>query len=172
MSLSLSQKKFICQKRIVWAMLKKRRKAKCPCQKAFEKKMHAKEHEEKKRKRKERNEDSPYFHIKGIHPKERDSWCKGVPKIFRIRNIMKIPHTCTSWSKCMTCISLRSSFWFSKICDTSMPHFHTYLKLHSKAISGRISKRRQNTKCLGEVSYTLSDRENHLRNLHLFCKNL
>jgi hypothetical protein len=22
----------------------------------------------------------------------------------------------------------------------------------------------------GEVSYTLSDRENHLRNLHLFCK--
>ena len=29
--------------------------------------MHAKEHEEKKRKK--RNKDSPYFQIKGIHPK-------------------------------------------------------------------------------------------------------
>ena len=34
--------------------------------------MNAKEHEEKKRKRKERNEDSPYFQIKGIHPKKRE----------------------------------------------------------------------------------------------------
>ena len=34
-------------------------------------KMHAKEHEEKKRKRKERNKDSPYFQTKGIHSKER-----------------------------------------------------------------------------------------------------
>ena len=31
--------------------------------------MHAKEHEEKKRKRKERNKDNPYFEIKGISPK-------------------------------------------------------------------------------------------------------
>ena len=61
---------------------------------------------------------------------------------------MKIPHTCTSWSKCVTCISLRSSFWLSKICDESMPHFHTYPKLHSKAISGRIWKRRKIFKCL------------------------
>ena len=36
-----------------------------------EKKMHAKEHEEKKIKRKERNKDSRYFRIKGIHQKER-----------------------------------------------------------------------------------------------------
>jgi hypothetical protein len=28
---------------------------------------------------------------------------------------------CTSWSKCMTYISLRSDFWLSKICDASMP---------------------------------------------------
>ena len=39
-------------KRIVWAMLKKEGKEKYPCQKACEKKKHAKEHEEKKRKRK------------------------------------------------------------------------------------------------------------------------
>ena len=41
-------------KRIVWAMLKKRRKRKekYPCQKGMKEKIHAKEHEEKKRKRK------------------------------------------------------------------------------------------------------------------------
>ena len=162
---------FHIPKRTVWAMLKKGEgKEKYPCQKAWEKKMNAKEHEEKKRKRKERNKDSPYFQIKGIHPKERDSSFNGVPKIFRNRTLWKIPRTCTSWSKCMTCISLRSDLWLSKICGSSMPQFHTYPKPHSKAISGRISKRRQNTKCLGEVSYTLSDRENHSRNLHLFYK--
>ena len=40
--------------------------------KGMREKMHAKEHEEKK-KRKERNQDSLYFQIKGIHTKERDS---------------------------------------------------------------------------------------------------
>jgi hypothetical protein len=35
--------------------------------------VHAKEHEEKKRKRKKINKDSPYFQIKGIHKKEGDS---------------------------------------------------------------------------------------------------
>ena len=70
----------------------------------------------------------------------------------------------------MTCISLRSGLWLSKICDASIPQFHTYPKLHSKAFSGRIWKIRQNTKCHGEVSYTLSDQENHLRNLHFFAK--
>ena len=34
----------------------------------------------------------------------------------------------------MTCIFLRSGFWLSKICDASMPHFHTYPKLHSKTL--------------------------------------
>ena len=43
------------------------------------KNVHAKRHERKKcmpksmKKRKERNKDSPYFQIKGIHTKERDS---------------------------------------------------------------------------------------------------
>ena len=34
----------------------------------------------------------------------------------------------------MPCISLRSGLWLSKICDASMPHFHAYPKLHSKAL--------------------------------------
>jgi hypothetical protein len=79
----------------------------------------------KKRKEKER--------FKEYQKKER-VMIQGVPKIFRIRNFIKILHTCMSWSKCMTCISLRSGLWLSKICDASMPHFHTYLKLHSKTL--------------------------------------
>ena len=34
---------------IVWTMLKKKEKEKCPCQKAWDKKIHAKKHEEKNR---------------------------------------------------------------------------------------------------------------------------
>ena len=41
----------------------------------------------KEKKKKERNKDSAYLQIKGIHPKKRDSWFKGVPKIFRIRKL-------------------------------------------------------------------------------------
>ena len=48
----------------------------------------------RKRKKKEINKDSPYYEIKGIHSKERESWFKGVPKIFRIRTLWKF-HTLT-----------------------------------------------------------------------------
>jgi hypothetical protein len=128
--------------------------------------MHAKEHEKK-----ERNKDSPYFQIKGTYLKKREIHdSKEYQKIFRIRKVMKkIPHTCMSWSKCMICISLWSCFWLSNICDASMPTFHTYPKLHSKALVVGYEKEGK-IKCLGEVSYTLSDRENHLRNLHVFYK--
>ena len=55
---------------------------KTACQKAWR----------KEKKKKERNKDSPYFQIKGIHPKEKVSWFKGVPKIFRTRTLWKF-HT-------------------------------------------------------------------------------
>jgi hypothetical protein len=58
---------------------------------------------------KERNKDSPYFQIKGIPPKGR-VMIKWVQKYLRIRKIIKIPHTCASWSKCMTWISLDPVF--------------------------------------------------------------
>jgi hypothetical protein len=62
----------MCQKRIVWAMLKKgKRKISMP--KRHERKMHAKEYEEKKRKKKERNKDSLYFQIMALIQIERDS---------------------------------------------------------------------------------------------------
>ena len=112
----LSQKNHM-PKRIVWAMLKKREKLekekKYPCQKAWEKNA-CQRAWRKEKKNKERNKDITYFQITGIHPKERDSWFKGVPKIFRIRTSWKMPHTCTSWSKCMTCISLGPVFDLAK----------------------------------------------------------
>jgi hypothetical protein len=88
--------------RNVWDTLKKRRKIsmligireKNVCQRAWIK---------------ERNKDSPYFQIKGIPPKGR-VMIKWVQKYLRIRKIIKIPHTCTSWSKCMTWISLDPVF--------------------------------------------------------------
>ena len=68
---------------------------------------------------------------------------QSITKNFRIRKIIKIPHTCTSWSKCMTCIFLRSGFWLSNICDASMPHFSYLPKTPLKSLSGRIWKWRQ-----------------------------
>ena len=46
--------------------------------------MHVKEHEEKKRKRKERNKDSPYFQIKDIHSKRERFMIQRSTKTFRI----------------------------------------------------------------------------------------
>ena len=59
-------------KRIVWAMFKKKRKKRKISMPKGMREKNAKEHEEKKRK-KQRNKDSPYFQIKGIYPKERES---------------------------------------------------------------------------------------------------
>ena len=136
---SLSQK-FHVPKRIVWAMLKKEGK----------KYIHAKRHERKKqcmlksmKKREEINKDSSYFQRKAFIQKR--VMIQGVPKIFRIRNIMKIPHTCTSWSKCMTCISLRSSFWLSKNMLCKYAPLSYLPKTPLKSLSGRIWKR-QNSK--------------------------
>ena len=64
--------------------------------KGMREKMHAKEHEEKKRKRKERNKDSPYFQIKRHSSKIEIHDSKEYEKYFRNKNFIKIPHTCTS----------------------------------------------------------------------------
>ena len=54
-------------------MLKKE-KIKNPCQRAWG----------KERKKKERNKDSPYFQIKGIHQKEGESWSKEYKNILEL----------------------------------------------------------------------------------------
>jgi hypothetical protein len=69
-------------------------------------------------------------------------------KIFRIRILWKkIPHTCTSWSKCMSCISFWPDFWLAtyvmQVCPTFIPTQNS-----TQSFSGRIWKRRQDLKCL------------------------
>ena len=61
----------------------------------------------KKHERKKKRKDSPYFQKQS--KREREAWQRSPNKKH------KFPHTCTSWSKCMTCISLRSGFWLSNI---------------------------------------------------------
>ena len=72
----------------------------------------------------------------------------------------------------MTCISLDSVFWLNNTCDASMPLISFLPKAPLKAFSDRM-KRRQNNQIPWWGSYTLSDRVNHLRNLHfIFAKLL
>ena len=85
--------------------------------------IHAKKHERKKRE--ERKKRKLIF----SKPKQkREAWPRSSNKKF------KIPHTYTSWSKCMTCISSDPVFDLATLCDASMPLFHSYLKLHRKTI--------------------------------------
>jgi hypothetical protein len=54
--------------------------------------------------------------------KKRESWSKDYQKILGLENI---PHTCTSWSKCMTRISLDPVFnltiYVMQICLSFIP---------------------------------------------------
>ena len=78
---------------------------------------------------------------------------KGVKKYFSIKKIIKIPHTRMSWSKYMTCISLRSGFWLSNIMWCKYALFYTYPKIHISHLVGRM-KRKANIKSLWWGSYT------------------
>ena len=89
----------------------------------------------KKRERKRKY--SPYQkHYKGkrIHIKEFSSIIH-----------QKYPHTCTSWSRLMTCFSFGSGLWLSKIWEASLPSYPPYLQIHQKeeAIRSRMEKERR-----------------------------
>ena len=45
----------------------------------------------------------------------------------------KYPHTCTSWSRFMTCFSFGCKFWLSKIWEASMPSKPPYPQLHKQS---------------------------------------
>ena len=45
----------------------------------------------------------------------------------------KYPHTCTSWSRFMTCFSFGSGLWLSKMWETGMPSNPPYLQLHKNS---------------------------------------
>ena len=82
----------------------------------------------------------------------------------------KYTHTCTSWSRFMTCFSIGSSFWLSKIWEAGMPSIlHTYSSTKI-AIRDRLRKKGI-IKSLGDELYTLSDLRDHSRNfINFFWK--
>ena len=79
---------------------------------------------------------------------------RGMTKEFKQK--FKISHTCTSWSKCMTWISLDPVFDIATLCDASMPCLSYLLKAPYKL--------------LVRIIQILSDQVYHSRNLTLFYK--
>ena len=85
----------------------------------------------------------------------------------------KYPHTCTSWSRFMTCFSFESGFWLSKIWEAGMPSKPPYLQHHKKQPLEIGRERKCTIKSLGKESYTLSDPRDHPRNfINFFWKTL
>ena len=116
-----------------------RRYATCPpgmSRKKMEKKRREKDCPYPKKKKKQEGDDS----YKGVHPPS-------------TKNIF--PHTCTSWSRFMTCLSFGSGFWFSKIWEASLLLYPPYLQLHQKEALGVGWKRKANYQSLGEVENTI-----------------
>ena len=104
----------------------------------------------KKREKKRREKDSPY--PKKKKEQEGDDSYKGVHPP-STKNIF--PHTCTSWSRFMTCLSFGSGFWFSKIWEASLLLYPPYLQLHQKEALGVGWKRKADYQSLGEVENTI-----------------
>ena len=121
-----------------------------------------KKEREKERKRKY----SPYQkHYKGkrIHIKEFSSIIH-----------QKYPHTCTSWSRLMTCFSFGSGLWLSKIWEARLPSYPPYLQIHQKeAIRSRVEKERRIKKGLGKEWITFERSERSPEELtNFFSKTL
>jgi hypothetical protein len=89
---------------------------------------------------------------------------KNILELGKYRN----SHTYTSWSKCMTCISLSLVFDLAKHVAQVCINFIPTQNSTKKPLVGW--KESKTSKFLGEVLYTLSDRVNHLRNLYFFTK--
>ena len=161
--MSLSLQSFYMPKKEVWGYAKKKRDT-WSSQNSKRKEKNG-THEGSKVLKKRREKYSPYF--QGNYQIERKSWWKGVPKILGLGKYSTHLHILI---KVYDLHLLGSGFWLNIICDVSMLLIHTYLKLHSKPFRDRM-KRRQNNQMPWWGSYTLSDRVNHLRNLHFILQN-
>jgi hypothetical protein len=115
--------------------------------------------------KKRREKDSPYFPTQS----SKESHVQRSTKICRFRKIIKFPHTCTSWSKCMICISVRSGFWLSNIMWCKCAFFYTYPKIHISHVVGRM-KRKENIKSLWLGSYTSERPSESLGEPNFFIK--
>ena len=125
----------------------------------------------KRKEKKEKNKDSLYFRIKGILKKREIHDSKEYKNILELGNYKKIPHTCTSWSKCMTCISLRSSFLTYQNMRCKYASI-SYLPKNSTKKPLVVGWKERQYQAFGEEHTHLSDRVNHSRNLLLFYKTL
>ena len=85
-----------------------------------------------KRRRRKYSPDQIYYKGERIHIKE-----------FSSISHQKYPHTCTSWSRLMTCFSFGSHLWLSKIWEASLPSYPPYLQIHQRkrAIRSRMEKK-------------------------------
>ena len=86
----------------------------------------------------------------------------------------KYPHTCTSWSRLMTCFSFGSGLWLSKIWEASLPLYPPYLQIHQKeAIRSGMEKERCIKKGLGKEWITFERSERSPEELtNFFSKTL
>ena len=120
----------------------------------------------KKKREREKGKYSPYQkHYKGkrIHIKEFSSIIH-----------QKYPHTCTSWSRLMTCFSFGSGLWLSEIWEARLPSYPPYLQIHQKeAIRSRVEKERHIKKGLGKEWITFERSERSPEELtNFFSKTL
>ena len=118
----------------------------------------------KKRERKRKY--SPYQkHYKGkrIHIKEFSSIMH-----------QKYPHTCTSWSRLMTCLSFGSGLWLSEIWEASLPLYPPDLQIHQKKKPLEVGWKNKGTwKGLGEEWNTFERSERSPEELtNFFWKTL
>ena len=127
-------------------------------------------HVKKKGEKNRREKDSPYPKKKKKKQEGDDSYKEVHPP--STKNIL--PHTCTSWSRFMTCLSFGSGFWFSKIWEASLFLYPPYLQLHQKEALGVGWKSKANFQSLGEVEHHWAIWEYNLRRSSSYvfiCKN-
>ena len=138
--------------------------------KAYKKKMHTQRryatHPQGASKKGKMREYSPYrklYKEKRIHIKEFSSIIH-----------QKYPHTCTSWSRLMTCFSFGSGLWLSEIWEARLPSYPPYLQIHQKeANRSRVKKERHIKKGLGEEWMTFERSERSPKELtNFFSKTL
>ena len=98
----------------------------------------------------------------------RENSYKGVPSTIH----QKYPHTCTSWSRLMTCFSFGSGLWLSKIWEASSPSYPPYLQIHQKEPLDVGWKRKAHKKALVRNETHLSDLRDHPRNLQNFFSKI
>ena len=112
-------------------------------------------------------------HPQGVSKREREREIKYSPyqKHYKGKRIhikefssiihQKYPHTCTSWSRLMTCFSFGSGLWLSEIWEARLPSYPPYLQIHQKeAIRSRVEKERHIKKGLGKewITFERSER--------------